>query len=235
MKIGILVCGKMPSPMERRGVTHAAMIENWLGLSAKGLTFRRFRAYAGKLPPKVTSCDCYFVSGSPSSVPDREPWVLELCNFLLVAAKAQVPCIGLCFGHQALAQALGGRAAKAPKGWEVGVKTFKVVREEAWMRESGKSLTLLTINRDQVVKLPPRSVRVASSDRCPNALFRLANHAIGIQAHPEMTPEIFDELLTARESLFKPEELAAARASLDTPTDSEAMSRWCVNFVQTRA
>ena len=235
MKIGLLICGRLPNAMERRGVNHARLLRDWLGPAAGKATFRTFLAYSGKLPPKIDSCDCYFVSGSASSMVDREKWMVALCNFLLVAAKAQVPVIGICFGHQALAQALGGRAAIAPKGWELGVKSWKIVREEGWMRECSKKLTLLSIHRDQVVKLPPRSVRVASNDRCPNGLFRLANHAIGMQGHPEFTPEIFAELLETRKTLFSDEERKAALDSLDQPTHASDMARWCVNFVETRA
>ena len=235
MKIGLLICGKLPSALERRGTSHSRMLQDWLSPVAHKCTFRPYRAYAGKLPPKVDTCDCYFVSGSASSILEREPWQKKLCNFLLVAAKAQVPVVGICFGHQALAEALGGRAAHAPKGWEVGVKTWKIVRDEGWMRECGKKLTLLSIHRDQVVKLPPRSVRVASRDRCPNGMFRLANHAIGIQGHPEMTNKVFTEILELRKSSFTDEERKEALESLEIPTQAKDMARWCVNFVETRA
>ena len=235
LKIGLLICGKLPSAIERRGISHARLIEDWLGPNVKGGDFRTYRAFTGKMPPKINSCDCYFVSGSASSMLDQQPWQQELSNFLLVAAKAQVPVIGLCFGHQALAQALGGRVAKAPKGWELGIKSWKVIREEGWMRECGKKLTLPSIHRDQVVKLPPRSMRVASSERCANGLFRLANHAIGIQGHPEFPPEILGELIEIHTDLFDAKEKANALASLDQPTDAKDMSRWCANFVTVHA
>ncbi len=235
MKIGLLICGKLPHALERRGMGYSRILQEWITQPRSKHSFRTYRAYAGKLPPKVDACDCYFVSGSAASLVDREPWMVELSHFLLVAAKAQVPVVGLCFGHQVLAQALGGRATRAPKGWEIGLKSWKIVREEGWMRECGKKLTLLCIHEDQVNKLPPRSVRVASNDRCPNGLFRLANHAIGMQGHPEFTPEIFEEIVESRKDIFSKEVRAAALANLDQPTHAKDMARWCVNFVESRA
>ena len=236
INVGLLVCGKFSGALSRSGVSHPNLIQDWLQVPASAkLNFRTYRAYEGRLPPKVESCDSYFVTGSPASMVDREPWMLKLASFLLIAAKAQIPVVGLCFGHQVLAQALGGNVKRAPSGWEIGIKKWKVVRQEGWMRECGKFLTLPMIHRDQVAKLPPRSVRVAASERCPNGVFRLANHAIGIQGHPEFTPELLGKLLTARRKDFSAVEYEAAMESLDTPTDAKEMSKWCMNFVTTRA
>ena len=236
MKVGLLVCGKFSAALSRQGISHPNLIQEWLKVPASAkVSFRIFRAYEGKLPPKVDSCDSYFVTGSAASMLDREPWMLKLANFLLIAAKAQVPVVGLCFGHQVLAQALGGNVKRAAKGWEIGIKRWKVVRQEGWMRECGKFLTLPMIHRDQVSKLPPRSVRVAASERCANGVFRLANHAIGIQGHPEFPPALLGKLIEARKKELGADEYKAALATLDTATDAGQMAKWCMNFVTTRA
>ena len=233
LKYGLLICGEMPPAMHRRGITYARLLSNWLGAEAPKASLRTYRAYAGKLPKTIEACDCYFVSGSRHSLLEGTPWIKALCNFLLVASKAQVPVVGICFGHQALAQSLGGRVKHRPD-WNLGVCTWKVVREEGWMRECGRELSLLAINRDQIEKLPPRSVRVATKDDCPNGLFRIANHAIGMQGHPEFTPEIVEELIALRSDDIPPEQAKAALASLSKPTQSSNMASWCANFVSTR-
>lgn len=235
MKVGLLICGEMPSAMHRSGITYPKLIKDWLGkhMPAK-TTYKAYRAFAGSLPPSVDSYDCYFVSGSRASLTDNEPWMRELCNFLLVAAKAQVPTVGLCFGHQALAQSLGGRVAKA-KQWCAGFQEWRVIRDEGWMRDCGKRLRLLSIHGDQVVKLPPRSVRIATSEVCPNGVFRIANHTIGIQGHPEFSPEIVKKLIKANEAKIGAAKARAAIASLSEPTHNADMARWCASFVSTRA
>lgn len=234
MKIGLLICGKLPAPMERGGRGYVRLIEEWLGPHLGNSTIKTYRAYEGKLPPKTDSCDSYFVSGSRASLLDNEPWMLRLTDFLLVAAKAQIPCFGLCFGHQALAKALGGNVKRTGR-WELGVKTWKVIRDEGWLRECGKQLRLISIHTDQVSKLPPRSVRVATSPTCANGMFRLAGHAIGMQGHPEFTPAVFEEILKHRGKMFTPAEIEAALASLDQPCHAVEMAKWCMSFIEARA
>lgn len=235
MKVGLLICGDMPPAMHRGGITYPSLLKDWLSKDMPAATvYKPFRTFAGKLPPRVNACDCYFVSGSRASLLDNEPWMKDLCNFLLVAAKAQVPVVGLCFGHQILAQALGGRVGRT-KHWVAGVQQWRVIREEGWMRDCGKRLTLPALYHDQVVKLPPRSVRVAASETCPNGVFRIANHTIGLQGHPEFTPTVMRKLLKARATDLGPELVATALTSLDTPNHSNDMARWCANFVTARA
>ena len=226
----------MPNSLEKKGVNYSRIIQEWLEPQSKvKITWKIYRALEGKLPPAVDSCDCYFVSGSRASLLDKDPWILKLTDFLLICAKAQIPVIGLCFGHQAVAKALGGQVVRAEEGWQIGVKSWKVIRDEGWIREAGKKLTLISLHEDQVSKLPPRSVRIATSEACPNGLFRLANHAVGIQGHPEFTPEIFTELVKSRADVFSKKERDAAIASLETPVDSHKLAKWCMNFVETRA
>ncbi len=110
-----------------------------------------------------------------------------------------------------------------------------MVRDEGWLRECGKKMSLISIHSDQVSKLPPRSVRVATSESCPNGLFRLAGHAIGMQGHPEFTPALFEEILSHRGRQFSKAEIKAALASLDTPCNEKEMAKWCMSFVEARA
>lgn len=152
---------------------------------------------------------------------------------MLIASKAQIPLVGICFGHQALAQSLGGRV-KRRDTWNIGAVSWKVVREEGWMRECGRQLTLLSMNHDRIEKLPPRSVRVVTKEDCPNGLFRIANHAIGMQGHPEFTPEILEELIKIRSNDIPAEQRKAALASLTDTTHGSNMAHWCANFVATR-
>lgn len=235
MKVGLLICGEMPPAMHRKGITYPKLLKDWLGknMPAKSV-YKPYRVFASNLPTSVESCDCYFVSGSRASLTDNEPWMRDLCNFLLVAAKAQVPVVGICFGHQALAKALGGRVDRA-KNWCAGFQEWRVVREEGWMRDCGKRLHLLSIHQDQVVKLPPRSVRIATSEACPNGVFRIANHTIGIQGHPEFTPQIMRKLIEANAKSIGKEAVAEALLKLEEPTNSADMARWCSSFVSTRA
>lgn len=235
MKVGLLICGEMPPAMHRKGITHPRLLKDWLGQSMPAkTTYKPYRTFAGNLPPRIDACDCYFVSGSRASLLDNKPWMKDLGNFLLVAAKAQIPVVGICFGHQVLAHALGGRVDRAQQ-WAAGLQQWRVVREEGWMRDCGKHLALLALHADQVVKLPPRSVRVATSDACPNGVFRIANHTIGLQGHPEFTPAVMRQIIKERAPDLGPELTGAALASLDEPTHSADMARWCTNFVTARA
>ncbi len=231
LKIGIIVCEDTVPALRKIGIrSQAKLYEEWLGKVDGAISFRTFLAYSGRLPSRADECEAYIVGGSRHDIDPKQVWQPPLFNFLRVTAKAQIPVVGLGFGSQAVAHALGGRAASAA-AWSIGRTSWKLVRDEGWLSIPGKSLTLQTFSRNMVVKLPSRSIRVASSSSCPNAAFRVANHSIGIHGHPEYTPATVEALLDARAEDVPDAVAKAARASLGQgPADAEAVADWAVHF-----
>jgi GMP synthase-like glutamine amidotransferase len=228
MRIGLLLCGELPD----RYISLAGTFPEWFEtlLGDMGSSLVEFDATAGDLPTGSSSCDAYLISGSASSVYDDEPWIRDLEEWIRGVTKSGVPLFGICFGHQVLAEALGGTVARAENGWGLGVHTMRVDDDREWMDPHPESVRLLMSHQDQVVKLPENAAVLGSSDHCENYLVEFTPTAIGIQGHPEFS-------LAFAEALYEDKrehvgDLADdAIASLVTPTDSDLVSSWIRNLL----
>ena len=141
----------------------------------------------GELPAGPTDCDAYIVTGSACGVYEPLSWITDAKAFLN-AAKGRAALVGVCFGHQLMADAFGGKVIKSPKGWGVGEHTYRVTAEP-WMDGKVGPIRLPASHQDQVVELPPGAEVWASSDFCRmGGLVWRDQPAITIQLHPEFDP-----------------------------------------------
>ncbi len=189
-----------------------------------------FNVRACHYPDKLEHCDGYLISGSPASVYDDEPWISRLQEFVRRIVTAGKPVVGVCFGHQMVAQALGGRVSRSSNGWGVGVKTAEVYETPSWLSPPLSRFSLIYSHQDQVEVLPPGAAVIAGNDHCPCAMFTVGQNVLGIQGHPEFTVEMARKLLSNREMKIGAETVKAAEKSLALPTDETVIARWIDNF-----
>ena len=232
IKFGIIVCEETSPILRRLGTrSRARLYEEWISQIATRASFRTYLTYKGRLPAKADECDAYIVTGSRHDISEQLGWMQPLFNFLRITAKAQIPVVGLGFGNQAIAHALGGRAGPVAAGWSIGRHTWKLVRDEGWLQVGSKTISLLAFSRNQVVKLPSRSIRIVSGSGCPNAAFRVANHSVGIHGHPEYTSRHIELLLDAYADEIPEDAAEKARASLEEGSiDTKAVASWAAHF-----
>jgi GMP synthase-like glutamine amidotransferase len=223
MKLAILETGTPPPALEGEFGRYPAMFEALLGLEA-----RTYDVAAGALPPDVGRHEAYLITGSPAGVYDDLPWIAPLKTFLR-AAKGRAKLVGICFGHQILAEAFGGRVEKSAKGWGVGLHNYPIVQREPWM-DACPIVSVPASHQDQVVRQPPGADVIASSVFTPYA--GLAWHdqpAISFQFHPEFGPAYAQALIAQRYDRTPDPE--AAIASLDAPNDNERVGDWIRRFL----
>ena len=183
-----------------------------------------YDAISGVLPKEPDECDGWLVTGSRFSAYDGESWIAALSAFLRDTHAAEVPTAGICFGHQLIAQALGGRVERATTGWGVGAHVIDTSDDEQWR--------LLFMHQDQVVALPEGASVAGRTDHCPIAMFRIGASTFGIQAHPEFSREYELALIDARAARLGADVADSARASLDGPTDESAVAGALTNFLE---
>ena len=162
------------------------MFERLLG---NGIDYDSFDVPAGELPGVPGAHDAYLITGAAAGVYDGLPWIHELAAFLRAAGGAKL--VGICFGHQIMAEAFGGRVEKVAKGWGVGLHNYPIVQHEPWMDQATRSSPIPASHQDQVVQQPPQTDVIASSIFTPYA--GLAWHdqrAISFQFHPEFEPDL---------------------------------------------
>ncbi|MFZ9594819.1 MAG: type 1 glutamine amidotransferase [Bdellovibrionia bacterium] len=148
------------------------------------------RAPEQDLPESLLPFDRIVLSGSKTSAQDDSPWVHALLNLICSAVDLKKPLLGVCFGHQMIARALGGkRCVRRSSTPEVGWSKIQITQPSDLLRELGSSFYSFSSHFDEVCELPPNAVALASSERCAIQAFGLQHAPIyGIQFHPEKTP-----------------------------------------------
>ena len=186
---------------------------------------------AGELPSEPDEQDAWLVSGSYSSVYDDDPWIASLLDLLRYLDSARAPTVGICFGHQALAQSLGGDVRCSDEGWGVGVQSAVLTGEEVWIPPSHLQFSIVYCHQDQVTTLPAGARLIASAKHCPIAAFACGNHILGIQGHPEFSTRFAADLYTEMAPTLGAETQAIAQNTLSDGTDRVDTARWIIRFL----
>ncbi len=228
MRIGLLMMGHV-DPKSRHIAGDYPELFGAL-LEPVGIELVRYDLDEGQFHDSTAECDGWICSPSRLSTYDDVAWLADAEELLRRIIAAEAPYVGICFGHQLLAQALGGRVEKSPAGWGVGIRTYDVVDAQPWMVPPTQQVRLIGSHQDQVVQLPADAKLVFTSDYCPNGGFSIGERAWTIQVHPEFIPPLADHLLAGRVELIGAERVAAARASLDGPLDRELVAQWIGAF-----
>jgi len=197
--------------------------------TGEGPELRSYLCYDGEFPGQADECDGWLITGAAASVYDGDAWIALLEAFVRTAAETR-PVVGICFGHQLIAQAFGGRVEKA-SGWGVGVHRHEVRVQVDWMLPAMQSLSLLASHQDQVVTPPPGAEVLGGSDFCPIGVMTIGRNVLSIQNHPELTRDFASELLRVRRGIVGPATADTALASMATPTDETAAAAWILNFL----
>ncbi|HXH52150.1 MAG TPA: type 1 glutamine amidotransferase [Sphingomicrobium sp.] len=224
MQLAILETGRPPGDLAERFGDYPAMFRRLLG---NGFETKTYDVAAGELPAASSDHGAYLITGSPAGVYDPLPWIAPLMEFIRAAGDRKM--VGVCFGHQAMAQALGGRVEKSHKGWSVGLHRYGVLNSAPWM-ERAETIGVPVSHQDQVVVQPPNTEVLAASGFTPFAALAWSDRpAISFQFHPEFEPEYAKALIAHRsERLPDPE---TAIASLDAPNDRAKVAEWIRNFL----
>lgn len=192
--------------------------------------YRVYMTIGGELPADLDEQDAYMITGSPLSVLDQHIFTDALNDFIRRCDAEKKPLFGACFGHQAIALALGGSVERSIGGYNVGIEdtVFKIAR--AWMTPSHSKLPLYVFHEDYVARLPDGCERLGSSANCENASFAKGNHIFTTQAHPEFTHDFMSCVLRFTESAMSSDQVENAWASLQQQQRGEVLGTWCTKF-----
>jgi GMP synthase-like glutamine amidotransferase len=225
MKIAILETGRPPGTLADEFGDYPSMFERMLGPE---FGIDRFHVEAGELPEDPAAYQAYLITGSPAGVYEPLPWIAPLCEFIRAAKDSRM--VGICFGHQVMAEALGGRVEKSDKGWGAGLHQYSIVRREPWMNGE-TAIAVPASHQDQVILQPPHTEIVAQSSFTPFAGLAWTDRpAISFQFHPEFSPAFAKALIEKRYDIVPNPD--AAMASLDAPNDNARVASWIRRFLK---
>lgn len=187
----------------------------------------------GVLPSGPEAFDGYVITGSPASVNDDSlPWVGQLLDFIRAVDAARQPLIGLCFGHQAVARALGGQVARNAAGWGLGTAVTHWQAERPWMQPAQTTTTLMAAHNEQVTRMPEGAECLGGSDFCPFGSMQIGQHIWSTQYHPEMPLVFMQTLLGYLADKLDTNTMARAHASIHQAVDVPLFGQWMAQFIE---
>ncbi len=228
MRIGLMMVGHVDPKSQHIAGDYPELFGALL--DPLGIEFVRYDLDEGRFPEHVRECDGWLCSPSRMSTYDDVPWLRDVEQLLREIIATETPYVGICFGHQLLAQALGGKVERSPFGWGVGVRDYDVLAKRPWMEPSKDRFSLIGSHQDQVTQLPAEAELLFASDYCPLGGFAVGERAWTVQVHPEFVAPLADHLLAGRIELIGAERVADARATLDRPLDRHVIAQWIAAF-----
>jgi len=224
LSIGILETGRPPDNMADTFGDYPTMIADWL--AGPGTGFESFPVLDGVFPGSPSDCDLWAVTGSSAGVYEDHEWISPLEDFIRGCRDANRPMIGICFGHQIIAQALGGKVRRSSRGWGLGVTRYPVIHWPELLGPAPEALDLPACHRDQVEEPPEDARVVGGTEFCPNAAIWYPDFAVTVQGHPEFSSGYLAALLrNLRKELISNDEAERALKTLSRPTSAEALAK----------
>ena len=221
MKIGILLVGRASDDLVEKYGTYAEMLIALINSEKHDFKFKTFNILDSVFPENHLECDGWIVTGSPHGVYEEHSWIPKVSDLINDIYHAKIPIFGVCFGHQLIAQALGGHVEKSIKGWGLGLHTYEINNKTGYMGNLTEEVTLNICHQDQVLQVPEGATIYASSEFCENAGFYINDKVLTMQAHPEFLVDFIKALLSARREVTIPKEFVdPALVKLNSSPDS---------------
>ena len=194
--------------------------------------YRAWAARDGELPPDTLAADAWVLTGSVASVTQPEPWMERTADALRQRHAAGRTLVGLCFGHQLIAQALGGAVVRSPGGFRLGVADTALAVQEPWMDPPLPSLSLFAAHEDQVQQPPPGARVLGGNAFCPVGAYAIGQHVLCTQYHPELTRPFMRDLLASFGHKFGAQVVARATTEIEQPVDATLFMQWVARFIE---
>jgi len=234
MKIALLQCDHVVKALQPTHGDVPVLFKNLFDRVAPEVSLDVFNVTNGEYPDSLNYYDGFISSGARYSVYDQEPWILRFKEFVRELYDHGRKFVGICFGHQMMAEALGGKCEKSDQGWGVGVKEVVIYKKMPWMQPELDSYRMIVSHADQVTKIPENGEVLGGNSHCPCSIYTVGENFLGIQAHPEFTPAFEKDIMRIRQDRIGKKAIDEAMPTLNEQTDEVAVTRWIVQFIQNK-
>ncbi len=232
MKLGILQTDAVRPEWVPQFGEYPDMFIALLEQADPALEYTVYDVQQGQYPADIDEMDAYLITGSKAGVYEDRPWIPPLMDFVRSLHTRRKKLIGICFGHQLVAQALGGRVEKSQKGWGVGLHTHRFHVAPHWHDREDMDLDILVSHQDQVLQAAPDAQVLAGSEFCENAVCQVGDHFLTFQGHPEFVPSYAQAIMLARREALGESVYEQGLASMIGTHEGDRVARWISNFLR---
>jgi GMP synthase-like glutamine amidotransferase len=231
LTIGILLTDHVVPELRHDHGDQTDFYDYIFNLADPTVKLRVYDVVLDEYPEFIDECDGYLITGSKLSVYDAEDWIRKLEIYVQLLNKQKKALLGVCFGHQLIAKALGGKSEEASIGWNLGIQNYDFQDTFPWVQDQSQSVSLIHSHKDQVTELPKTAELIASNTRVPIAMFKIGDHVMSMQGHPEFTPEYAHAVATMRKEVLGKEVYQQASISLKNQiANNVEVAKWWVDF-----
>lgn len=233
MKIAILLTSNDCSDFAKRFPTDDIKYIDLLQPLRSDWQFDRFAVWQGDFPENITLYDGVIITGSPASVHDGDSWIQRLLILIRLIHQRKIRLFGGCFGHQAIALALGGSVGKNNKNaWSIGLETTRFNDKPHFMRDLSDQITLYSIHKEEVTQIPKGAKSIASNDFCRYPAFTVGDKIFTTQYHPEMTADFLHDLTFELEGELPETILEKAREDFSAGHQGKEFAKAIIGFFE---
>jgi GMP synthase-like glutamine amidotransferase len=232
MKLGILKTDKVRPEWVPEFGEYPDMFATLLKEADSSMEFITYDVEEGQYPADIDEVDAYLITGSKSSVYDDKPWIEPLKDFVRQLDARRKKLVGICFGHQIVADALGGKTEKSAKGWGVGLHSHTFNSFPDWHDGDEAELKILVSHQDQVVETADGAAVLAGSEFCENAVCQVGDHILTFQGHPEFVSGYSREIMEYRRDMIGESAYENGVASLADEHEGERVAGWVLKFLK---
>ncbi|MBO9589041.1 gamma-glutamyl-gamma-aminobutyrate hydrolase family protein [Devosia sp.] len=231
MRLTIIQTGEVPEPLRDNFGPYHSMFERMFDATENGFSYEVVDVEGNSLLPDPSRIEGIVITGSPAGVYEDHDWLPPLREFIRRAYSAKTPMLGVCFGHQIMADALGGDVRKSEKGWGLGRHAYRVAGRPDFMADAPETLAIACSHQDQVIVPPAEAEVILASDFTPNAgLFYKSGKALSFQPHPEFLDDYAMALVELRRGRAPEEVVEQGVASFAQNSDSARMADYIGKF-----
>ena len=232
MKLGLIQCDYVPTLLQSSFKDYPVMFEKAFNQCDPDLDWTVIDICGGNHDVDVQDFDGFIISGSRSSVNDPKLWIEELLNLIKRIIEREVPLVGLCFGHQAIAKSLGGLVSKSKTGWNIGCVPVELTAAGKNILNVAQHSYLYAFHQDNVETLPENARLIGSTEICENFIVEFKKGVIGFQGHPEFDVTYMQGLLDINIANLDDSKLNSVAATLRKASHSDAVRRFIIQYIK---